>query len=88
MSTEVKIGIVMVWVMTPHSIKQVGSFSNSSILVGSLTALTEAYLFFLSPSGQIIGYYLKFGLFILTHFFTGTVIGWYTVCASGSVIKL
>jgi len=58
MSTVVKICIMVVWIMTPYIIKQVDSFSNSSILVGPLTA---AFLFFLSPSRQIIGYFLKFG---------------------------
>lgn len=49
--------------MTPYIIKQVGSFSNSSILVGPL-----------SPFRQIIGYFLKFGpslvpfVFISPHF--------------------
>jgi len=93
MSTVVKICIVVDWVMTSYSIKQVVSLGNSSILIGPLTAVTEAFLFFPSPYRRITGYYLKFGhhFFLLLSFqliFTNTVIGWYTVCASDSVIKL
>jgi hypothetical protein len=36
-------------------------YQANSILVGPLTAVTEAFLFFLIPSKQIIGYYLEFG---------------------------